>query len=96
MTAEEFNKYILRIGSYIYECTGVDCTNKDTGNEINISERECIALACGLNAAHAISNLTPNKPVDAMTNEDIARDAESLFKTLAEIFERFAKEGEAE
>ena len=96
MTAEEFNKYIPRIGSYIYECTGVDCTNKDTGNEINISERECMALACGLNAAHAISNLTPNKPVDAMTNEDIARDAESLFKTLAEIFERFAKEGEAE
>ena len=96
MTAEEFNKYILRINSYIYECTGADCTNKDTGNEINISERECMALACGLNAAHAISNLTPNKPVDAMTNEDIARDAESLFKTLADIFERFAKEGEAE
>ena len=87
MTTEEFNKYMPRLGAYLYACNAVEAVNNQTGNTVIISERECVALACGVNAAHVISFLTPNKPVDTMTDEDIARDAESIFKSLADLYE---------
>ncbi len=93
MTPEEFNKYMPRLGAYLYECETAECVSRETGTTVIVSERECMALACGFNAAHVAFCTTPSKPVEDMTDEDIERQAQAIFSMLADLYAVFGLGG---
>ena len=71
MTIENLHELLKRLSMYLYDCSGAEAEHKEKGVKIEVTEREIIALAVGLNCADVFCTMEPQKPVAEMTAEDI-------------------------
>ena len=88
MTIENLHELLKRLSMYLYDCSGAEGEYKEKGVKIEVTEREIIALAVGLNCACVFCTLEPQKPVAEMTAEDIEGLATTCVGMLFETYDK--------
>ena len=88
MTIENLHELLKRLSMHLYDCSGAEAENKEKGVKLEITEREIIALAVGLNCACVFCTLEPQKPVAEMTAEDIEGLATTCVGMLFETYDK--------
>jgi len=86
MTIENLHELLERLSMYLYDCSGVEGEHKEKGVKIEVTKREIIALAVGLNCAYVFCTMEPQKPVAEMTAEDIKELATTCAGMLIDTY----------
>jgi len=86
MTIENLHELLKRLSMYLYDCSGAEAEHKETGVKREVTEREIIALAVGMNCACVFCTMEPQKPVAEMTAEDIKGLATTCAGMLIETY----------
>ena len=88
MTIKDLHELLKQLSIHLYDCEGAEAEHKEKGVKIEVTEREIIALAVGLNCACLFCTFEPQKPVAEMTAEDIEELATTCVGTLCETYDK--------
>ena len=88
MTIEDLHELLKQLSMYLYDCSGVEATNREKGVRLAATEREIIALAVGMNCASVFCEMEPQKPVAEMTVGDITKLATTCVGMLFETYDK--------